>query len=181
LASAEDRPTPGGTATVHIDYKYDALGRLAEQDVTSGGSTSVTRFSYDTQGNIWADLNGSNVLLGRHFFTDGGNEVVAGGTYGGGLATVTWDLADRQGRVVGAMNNSGTLLGWRRFDAFGSVVTVSGAGSFDRYGYTGLQADSYTGFLYADNRWYDPATQRWISRDPIEIGSGQANPYAYVS
>jgi RHS repeat-associated protein len=93
---------------------------------------------------------------------------------------VSWDLAERQGSVVGVMSNGGALLGSRSFDAFGNLVSVSGSGAFDRFGYTGLQADGNTGFLHADNRWYDPATQRWLRRDPIEIRSGQANPYEYV-
>jgi len=155
LSSAEDRPTPGGTATIHIDYKYDALGHLAERDVTTGGSTTVQRYSYDASGNVWADFNytgGSNVLAARHLFGDGVNQVVAGVSYGGGLATVSWDLADRQGSEVGVMSNAGALLGWRRFDAFGNVVSVTGSGSFDRYGYTGLQVDASTGLLHADNR-----------------------------
>jgi hypothetical protein len=33
---------------------------------------------------------------------------------------------------------------------------------------------------YNRARWYDPATQRWTSRDPIEFAAGDGNLYRYV-
>ena len=83
--------------------------------------------------------------------------------------------------LIAVMSNTGTLLGSRTFNAFGNVVSSSGAAYFDRFSYTGLEVDSNTGYLYAQNRWYDPATQRWLTRDPIEIQSGQSNYYQYVA
>ncbi|MFM0045467.1 RHS repeat-associated core domain-containing protein [Paraburkholderia sediminicola] len=36
-------------------------------------------------------------------------------------------------------------------------------------------------FVYYRNRYYDPATGRFISEDPIGWASGQTNAYAYVN
>ena len=45
--------------------------------------------------------------------------------------------------------------------------------------YTGKPFDVVTGLQYNLHRWYDAATGRWISEDPIGFGGGSAN-YGYV-
>jgi RHS repeat-associated protein len=37
-----------------------------------------------------------------------------------------------------------------------------------------------TQLQYNQARWYDPQTQRWLSRDPIEFAAGDGNLYRYV-
>ena len=71
LTSAEDRPTPNGAASVHLDYKYDALGNKASATNALG---QTTFFSYagpdnalmsvtDPQGNsTHFNYNGSGEL-----------------------------------------------------------------------------------------------------------------------
>jgi RHS repeat-associated protein len=176
LTSAEGPATPGGTVTVHLDYKYDALGRRVERDVTSQGSTTYQRYGYDTDGNVWADLDGSGTLVTRRVYGDGVDQPVARVNYGG-TVTVGWYLADRQGTVTGLMSNAGALSATQAFDAFGKLRSVA---PIDRYGYTGREQDEYTGWQYNRARWYDPATQRWASRDPLEFGAGDGNLYRYV-
>src|SRR5262249_55511921 len=163
ITSAEDRSTPGGTVLVHVDYKYDALGRLAEKDTTQSGTTTVLRFGYDTDGNVWADLDGSNNLKVRRVF-DGTDQPVASVTYSGLSATVAWYLTDRQGTVTDYMSNSGTLLDHRAFDAFGNIKSESNSANGDRYGYTGMMFDTTTGLQYNRARWYNPSAQRWMER-----------------
>jgi hypothetical protein len=53
----------------HLDYKYDALENRIEKDVTANSVVTVTRFAVDG-GNVWADLNNSNVLQTRRLFLD---------------------------------------------------------------------------------------------------------------
>jgi RHS repeat-associated protein len=46
------------------------------------------------------------------------------------------------------------------------------------FGYTGQYQDEESGLVYMRARYYDPATQQFLSRDPLEGASGQ--PYAYA-
>jgi RHS repeat-associated protein len=185
LTSAEDRPTPTGLASIHLDYKYDALGRRVERDVTTGGATTKQRYAYDPTGNEWADLDGSgasNVLVARHFFTDRTDELVARLSYpaGSGAPAAAWDLLDRLGSVRVVMAGDPLQYDFRTYDAFGGLRVDTNPALGDRYGYTGRERDDVTGLQYNRARWYDPATQRWTSRDPLEFAAGDGNLYRYV-
>jgi RHS repeat-associated protein len=46
------------------------------------------------------------------------------------------------------------------------------------FGYTAQYQEAESGMLYLRGRYYDPATQQFISRDPLEASTGQ--PYAYA-
>lgn len=78
------------------------------------------------------------------------------------------------------MSNTGTLLDHRTFDAFGGMRSESSATNGDRYAYTGMQFDYTTGLQYNRARWYDPGSQRWMERDPIEFEAGDGDLYRYV-
>ncbi|MBC8134685.1 MAG: hypothetical protein H8F28_02225, partial [Fibrella sp.] len=43
---------------------------------------------------------------------------------------------------------------------------------------SGYYTDRETGFVYCTFRYYDPATGRWLSEDPIGYAGGQ-NLYKY--
>ena len=50
-----------------------------------------------------------------------------------------------------------------------------------RFGYNarwGYRTDTETGLVYCQNRYYDPANGRWITRDPIGTAGG-VNLYSY--
>ena len=97
-----------------------------------------------------------------------------------GTSAATWYLTDRQGSIGGILNAS-ALTGLRKFDAFGNVTLVSGSLSvFDRLGFTGRDSDPSTGFQHNGGRWFDPTTQHWTTRDPIEFDGGYGNLYLYV-
>jgi RHS repeat-associated protein len=71
----------------------------------------------------------------------------------------------------------------RVYDAFGNLIeTASGSVSLTdlAFAYTGRMFDSETGLQNNSHRWYDPATGRWISEDPIGFAAGDANLYRYV-
>ncbi len=47
--------------------------------------------------------------------------------------------------------------------------------------FTGRRFDAATGFYYYRNRYYDPSSGRFLSRDPKDLVSEWTNPYAYVA
>lgn len=65
------------------------------------------------------------------------------------------------------------------YDEFGVVLRDTNPG-FQPFGFAGGLYDSDTGLVRFGARDYDAVTGRWIQKDPILFGGGQANLYAYV-
>ena len=63
-------------------------------------------------------------------------------------------------------------------DSYGNVL--DGDTSLVRYIYTGQEFDAETGDYYYDARYYDPATGRFKSEDPIGYAGDVSNDYRYV-
>jgi RHS repeat-associated protein len=76
-------------------------------------------------------------------------------------------------------NASGVVQDHLDYDGFGKA-TESNTSFGDRYKYTGREYDSTTGLQYNRTRYYDPATGRWTSEDPIGFQAGDSNLYRYV-
>jgi YD repeat-containing protein len=74
MTSATDTATSG--LQMQATYVYDAIGQRIEKDVDIGGTTTITRFAYDS-GQNWVDMNGSNVLQTRYLRTDQVLELLA--------------------------------------------------------------------------------------------------------
>jgi RHS repeat-associated protein len=171
-----DRSSQNGTVLMQATYSYDALRNRVEKDVAQGGTTTVTRFGYDDAGNAWADLNGSNALQARRVFTDGTAQEVT--RIVGTIAA--WYLPDREGSVRNLVNSGGTLSDTITYDDFGKVTSETSTSTGDRFKYTGMELDSETGLQHQNARYYDPATGRWTSMDPIGFDANDPNLYRYV-
>jgi RHS repeat-associated protein len=71
------------------------------------------------------------------------------------------------------------------YDAFGNA-TATGSGDVGSYGWsarytwTGREIDVETALQYNRARYYDPATGRWITQDPLGFDAGDSNLYRYV-
>lgn len=158
--------TPDGTV---VTYKYDALGRRVE---TRRGAADWERYSYD----------GADVVVEHK--SDGGTTEYANEL---GVDEKLWQrtdgagplyfVRDHLGSTRALTDSSGTVVETRGYDSFGG-----GAGSqLTRYGFTGRERDPDTGLYFYRARWYDPATGRFLSEDPIDFKGGDINLYAYVS
>ena len=92
---------------------------------------------------------------------------------------------DERGNAVLRLNKYSGVLSQHKYQAYGKEITTrtaaSGAAS-DPWGFGaqyGYYTDSETGFVYCTFRYYDPTIGRWLSHDPIGLGGGQQNLYAY--
>jgi RHS repeat-associated protein len=72
---------------------------------------------------------------------------------------------DGGGNVRQLTNTSGTVTDSYEYDAYGNEFTVSGS-TPNEFMYRGEQFDSDLGLYYLRARYYNPATGRFMSRDP---------------
>jgi RHS repeat-associated protein len=98
-----------------------------------------------------------------------------------GSGGVNWMLPDLVGSIRDITNSSGSLIDHRDWDPFGNLTYESSSSNGDRYGYTGREWSTELSLQYNRARWYDPATKRWMSQDPLGFDAGDSNLYRYVS
>src|SRR5205085_7233420 len=60
---------------------------------------------------------------------------------------------------------SGAIANSYTYDPYGQVPASSGS-AYNPFGYAGEYTDAETGFLYLRARYYDPATQQFLTVDP---------------
>ena len=70
-----------------------------------------------------------------------------------------------------------------RFSAFGEEWIFDDEGNLaearNPWRYSSKRVDPETGFIYFGRRYYDPATAKWVTQDPLGDEDGP-NLYAYV-
>lgn len=144
---------------------------------------------------------GEPILLGRTGYRyDGGTnmqelysngaahtELVRAGGPGGGIGSVLYTdqsiapgstgpvehfLYNAVGHTVALTDAAGTVTQTSLYEAFGGTVVKSGTSSNNRLANT-KERDAKTGLDNHGFRYYDPATGRYISRDPIGYGDGR--------
>ncbi len=90
--------------------------------------------------------------------------------------TRSFYLHDGLGSITEIRNDAGGHVASYHYDPFGAITSQTG-GSSNYWLFAGEQRDAPTGLYYLRNRYYDPASGRFLSRDPV---AGQ-HPYAYVN
>jgi RHS repeat-associated protein len=137
------------------------------------GTTGNTRF------NVWADLDGnnSNALLTRYFHGDQPDQLSARQD----ALTAYWYLTDRQGSVREVLDSSANVKDGISYDGWGNIVSETNSAYRGQYTWTGRQFDIETNLQYNRARWYDPASGRWITQDPVGFDAGDSNLYRYAA
>ena len=79
--------------------------------------------------------------------------------------------ADGLGSITSLTDTTGAVVGGYNTDAFGNSVTTSG-NLVNPFRYTGREWDAETGLYYYRARYYDPASGRFLSEDPIGFKGG---------
>jgi RHS repeat-associated protein len=109
-------------------------------------------------------------------------------------AELLWTLTDHLGSVRDVVSAGGSIVRQHiNYDAFGNrvgevhrsstgaLINSDSAAAVDAlFGYAGREWDDSIDLQYNRARWYDPATGRFISQDPIGFEAGDANLYRYV-
>jgi RHS repeat-associated protein len=181
--SDADRLTSRGTDT----FIYDALDRMTSSNV--GGTARSYAYNGDgllqtrTGGVAASFLWDPSTALQREV-TQGNDNII----YGlGPLYVVKADATtltfarDGSKSVRAELNSSGGVTASFRYRAYGQTVQTSSPAP-GYFGYVGQLVDP-SGLLYMRSRWQDPATGRFMSRDPL-VGDPRMpatlNAYAYA-
>ncbi len=92
-----------------------------------------------------------------------------------------WLLTDRLGSVRDVLNNGSVVKDTIVYDGFGNITSETDSTWRGRYAWTGRELDTETNLQYNRARYYDGATGRWISQDPLGFDAGDSNLYRYLS
>ena len=174
------------TKTLDEQYFYDAFDHRIGMNVVEDAATTFTYFGYQGDQLLLARNTAGAVTdrflpgpLGRAIAQDAAMaEVIDGVTVPAGPR---WLLADHEGSVRTVMSATGAVLGRVNYDSFGKVTsatTPAAAGSL--FGYAGSVYDVATGLSFMNARYYDPASGRFLSEDPLGFAAGDMNVYRYV-
>jgi RHS repeat-associated protein len=172
------------TATGGKSFTYDSENHLMSMTASGTSATIV----YDGDGNrVSKTVNG---VTTRYLVDDlnptgyaqvveelQGSAVTRQYTYGlqridenqviSGTWTPSFYVYDGGGNVRQLTNSAGAITDSYEYDAFGNKFTVSGS-TPNNYLYRGEQFDPDLGLYYLRARYYNPATGRFMSRDPLD-------------
>jgi RHS repeat-associated protein len=184
---AEDRltavTTPDGT---RWQYRYDPLGRrIAKQRLGRDGQvTSYTTFSW--RGPLLVEQSASGGQAPAQLITWDYQP----GTFIPVTQTERWQrtpqdqvderfyaiVTDLIGTPSELITPDGKLAGYRQQTLWGTAYWTSAVTPLR---FPGQYADDETGLHYNHYRYYDPATGRYLTPDPLGLAAA-ANPHTYV-
>ncbi len=165
-----DRLITATTGITQASYSYDGDGLRQRKTVTTTQGTTATAETWDTAEGLPALLQ------------DGATRYIAGPD---GLpleqvnpdGSVQYYLHDQLGSTRALLDGAGHTVATYSYDAYGNPTVRTGSATTP-FGYAGEYTDAETGFQYLQARYYDPATQQFVSVDPLVDQTGQ--PYAYT-
>jgi RHS repeat-associated protein len=149
----ENRLTSTSIGGTSGSYTYNGDGLRMSR--TIGGQT--VSYKWDVASalpNVIQDSAGNSYVYGLDLISrtdSGGNQ--------------EYYLADGLGSTTGLANGSGSVTASYQYDAFGAIRSQTGS-SPNEFTFTGEHVDS-TGLQYLRARFYDSATGRFISQDPV--------------
>lgn len=147
-------------------FAYDSLGRRTDKDILSAN----TNFLYDGVTPV-QELNGSTVTA--NLLTGGVDEYFTR-TDSSGTSNF---LTDALGSTIVLTDTSGNSQVQYSYAPFGNI-SITGTTN-NTYTYTGRETDGL-GLYFYRARYYNPATGRFISEDPIGFAGGEMALYAYA-
>jgi RHS repeat-associated protein len=156
---------PGtGTTT----FKYDPFGRRIQKS----GPLGVTNYLYDGI-NAVEEVDSAGNVLARYAQGLGFDQPLS--EFRGG--TTSYYQQDGLNSVTSLTSPAGALANSYTFDSFGKLTASSGTLT-NPFQYTGRELDSETGLYFNRARYFDLATGRWLSEDPLQFAAGM-NFYEY--
>ncbi|WP_326953614.1 RHS repeat-associated core domain-containing protein [Amycolatopsis sp. NBC_01286] len=162
--------TPDGTVW---RYHYDPLGRrVGKTRHGADGSTATTIYTWD--GTTLIEEAGPGRIVTWDHLPGTVTPVVQRERDAQGTRLRTF-VTDAVGTPTDLLDERGGLVWTSRRTAHGRELTAAPT----PLRFPGQYADAETGLHYNVFRYYDPATARYLSQDPLGLEPGP-DPYAYV-
>lgn len=158
---------PGGGVA---EYQYDVVGRRIGKTVDG----QVTYFIYDGE-NILLETDAAGVVTARYDYGPGRDRPLVQSR---GAQSFFYH-ADHRGSVRRITDGSGFVVNAYSYDAYGNIESAV-EGIPNDFTFTGRERDSETGLYFYRARYYDPATGRFLTKDPLGFASGDGNLFRYA-
>ena len=166
-------PTPT-TASAGASRRTSTAPSRALARLTRRHWRHASRSLYDGE-DILLEYDGANVLQARYSHgqrTDQPLGIERG-------ATLAFFQADHLGSIRQVTNAAGSVVNAYDYDSYGNFETLSESLP-QPYAFTGREFDPESGLHYYRARYYEPATGRFISEDPVAFNAEDTNLYRYV-
>ncbi|MBE0417832.1 MAG: RHS repeat-associated core domain-containing protein, partial [Coriobacteriia bacterium] len=164
--------TAGGLTTTTTDYTYDGITLLSLSAARSDETTYAVAYLHDEEGRPYAGVYRSSEVTGSVTFliatTDRGDVVALTDAEGAVFARYTYD-------PYGAVLSQET-------DAAGDITAELAEAIAPRQPlrYAGYVYDAHSATYYLSARHYDPATARFLTKDPAR-DDGEESAYQYCA
>jgi RHS repeat-associated protein len=159
-----------GSTTTTTDYTYDGITQLSLAAVR-GSTTWKVAYLYDEEGRPCAGIYQAGTSTPVTFLiasTDRGDVVALTNTAGAPFARYTYDP---YGRVLTQTSNSVTGI---------TLSVASAIRDRQPLRYAGYAYDAHSATYYLSARHYDPATMRFLTKDPAR-DDGEESAYQYCA
>jgi RHS repeat-associated protein len=171
-----------GTVTKRVEYYYDMFNRWTKRVLDYDGDTGsatprVDRLIYD--GDVL--IQDFTEYSDSHSFMHGPlSDMVIFDYHESELRIPLGDHLNTIRDVVAHDGTDWNIVNHVTIDSFGRRLDESDDTIEVFHGLGGRPYDEETGLQNHHHRWYDPATGRWTSEDPIGFGGGHASLNAYT-
>ncbi len=153
------------------EYEYNAMGQRVTK--TIDGATTV--FIYDFDGNIIAESDIDGTLQKEYIYILGNRfAMIDSATY-----YLYFYHNDHLGTPILMTDVYGDLVWEGNYAPFGDVEISEASSIENNFRFAGQYYDHETDLHYNYHRYYDPATGRYLTPDPIGLAGG-INLYAYT-
>jgi RHS repeat-associated protein len=169
-----NRLTQVAPPTNPVTLSYDGDGRRMKKQTAS----TTRQFVYDFE-KVLQETDGGGATQQQYASTEEQyGELLS--SWGGGQAR--YYGFDGLGSTDALLALDGTTPDRYAYRAFGQATHYQGTSDnrFDWVGRQGYYDDSEVGLYYVRERYYDPATARWLSKDRDGADAGDSNLYRYV-
>ncbi len=162
------RPEEGGTKGISDTYTYDGNGLRASQTIGSEGTKYMAWDMAEETPQILNDGQNS------YIYGPDGLPIEQINSEGKAL----YLHHDQQGSTRLLTGSTGIVEGAMTYDPYGNLLASSGTKTTP-LGYDGQYTNSDTGLIYLRAREYDPATDQFLSVDPMEAITEAPYDYTY--